>query len=90
MAYADVQIEVPEFGLTKEAPADELYHIGLVYSEGLGVAIDLIAAHKWFALAAARGHREAKFCRQEMADMMCSEDVTKAQRAAREWLKKAN
>jgi len=90
MAYSDVQIELPEFGLTKEAPADELYRVGLVYSEGMGVATDLVAAHKWFNLAAARGHREARVCRQEMADMMSSEEITKAQRAAREWLKQAN
>ncbi|MBI1359078.1 MAG: hypothetical protein GC155_02215 [Alphaproteobacteria bacterium] len=90
MAYADIQLEVPEFGLTREAPADELYRIGLIYSEGMGVAVDIVAAHKWFNLAAARGHRGARVCREEMADMMESQDIIKAQRAAREWMKKAN
>jgi TPR repeat protein len=90
MAYADVKLEAPEALLTKDASADELYRIGLIYSEGMDVAIDLIAAHKFFNLAASRGHREAKLCRQEMADMMCAVDVVKAQRAAREWMKKAN
>ncbi len=90
MAYADIQLEVPEFGLTQEAPADELYRIGLIYSEGMGVVIDVVAAHKWFNLAASRGHRSARICREEMADMMNSQDIIKAQRAAREWLKKAN
>ena len=45
---------------------------------------------KFFNLAATRGHREAKLCRQEMAEMMSSTEVLKAQRAAREWMKKAN
>ncbi|MDP3740059.1 MAG: hypothetical protein Q8R02_21930 [Hyphomonadaceae bacterium] len=90
MAYADVQIEAPEAVLTKDANCDELYRMGLIYSEGMDVAVDLVSAHKWFNLAATRGHREAKLCRQEMAEMMVPEDIIKAQRAAREWMKKAN
>jgi uncharacterized protein len=90
MAYADTQLEAPEAQLTKDASADELYRIGLIYSEGMDVAVDLVAAHKWFNLAATRGHREGKLCRQEMADMMPPADVVKAQKAAREWMKKAN
>jgi TPR repeat protein len=91
MAYADIRIEAPEALLGKEASADELYRVGLIYSEGMDlVAIDLVAAHKWFNLAATRGHRDAKLCRQEMADMMSSSEILKAQRAARDWMKKAN
>jgi hypothetical protein len=90
MAYADTQLEAPEAQLTKDASADELYRIGLIYSEGMDVAVDLVAAHKWFNLAATRGHREGKLCRQEMADMMLPADVVKAQKAAREWMTKAN
>jgi uncharacterized protein len=90
MAYADIEFEVPEFGLTKEASAEELYRVGLIYSEGMGVVADVLAAHKWFNLAASRGHREARICRQEMAEMLSSTDIIKAQRAAREWMKKAN
>lgn len=90
MAYADIQIEKPEAFLTKDAHCDELYRMGLIYSEGMDVAVDLVSAHKWFNLAATRGHREAKLCRQEMAEMMNSDDIVKAQRAAREWMKKAN
>ncbi len=90
MAYADIQIEAPEALLSKDAPAEELYRIGLIYSEGMDVAVDLVAAHKWFNLAALRGYGPARICRQEMAEMMTSEEVLKAQRAAREWMKKAN
>ena len=90
MAYADIQVEAPEALLTKDAPPEELYRIGLIYSEGMDVAVDLVSAHKFFNLAASRGHREAKLCRQEMADMMSAAEIVKAQKAAREWMKKAN
>ena len=90
MAYADIRIESPEACLTKDASAEDLYRVALAYSEGLDVAVDLVSAHKFFNLAATRGHREAKLCRQEMADMMSTAEIQKAQRAAREWMKKAN
>jgi uncharacterized protein len=90
MAYADIQFERPEAALTKDASADDFYRMGLIYSEGMDCAIDLVSAHKFFNLAASRGHREGKLCRQEMADMMPATDIVKAQRAAREWMKKAN
>jgi TPR repeat protein len=90
MAYADIRIEAPEAFITKEASAEDLYRLGLIYSEGLDVAVDLVSAHKYFNLASTRGHREAKLCRQEMAEMMSHAEVLKAQRAAREWMKKAN
>lgn len=90
MAYADITIEAPEAHLTKDAPADELYRLGLIYADGVDVAVDLVAAHKWFNLAASRGHAAAKAWRQEMAEMMAPGDVVKAQRAAREWMKKVN
>ncbi len=90
MAYADIRIEAPEALLTKDASAEDLYRLGLIYSEGLDVNVDLVSAHKYFNLAATRGHREAKLCRQEMAEMMSQAEVLKAQRAAREWMKKAN
>lgn len=90
MAYADIRVESPEAFLTKDASANDLYRVGLMYSEGSEGPIDLISAHKFFNLAATRGHRDAKICRQEMAEMMPHTDVLKAQRAARDWMKKAN
>ncbi len=90
MAYADIRIEAPETFLTKDASANDLYRVALMYSEGSDVAIDLVSATKFFNLAATRGHRDAKICRQEMAEMMTQAEVLKAQRAARDWIKKAN
>ena len=73
--------------LHSESAPEELYQAGLVYATGLNVEIDLIAAHKWFNLAALRGSDEAKIQRAEMADMMSTDEVKQALQSAREWLK---
>lgn len=90
MAYSDAPMTLPCAGLTKDAGHDDLYRVGLAYSTGLGVDTDLVAAHKWFNLAALKGHDAAKLCRKEMADMMSTDEVKQAQRAAREWLNLMN
>ena len=90
MAFADGSMDRPCAGLTVEAAPEELYRMGLVYSTGLGVETDFVAAHKWFNLAALRGFNEAKECRRELSEQMSTDEIAKAQRAAREWLKLAN
>jgi len=92
MAYSDIQIEVePEFGLNADtATGEELYRVGLAYSEGVDCEQDHIAAHKWFNLAVLKGHDDAKICREEMADMLDKEDIKSALAAARAWLQLAN
>ena len=39
----------------RDGRAEALYNLGLAYSTGQGVATDMVAAHKWFNLAAVRG-----------------------------------
>lgn len=90
MAYADTQMAPPEAGLTADADADELYRLGLIYSNGTEVAADYVAAHKWFNLACARGHDGARAAREEMADLLDAREIKKALKAARKWLAKAN
>lgn len=51
-----------------------------------GAEYDLIEAHKWFNLAAARGHEEAGHCRAELSYEMTAREVAEAQRRARMWL----
>jgi TPR repeat protein len=65
---------------------DALYNLGLAYSTGQGVAQDLIAAHKWFNLAALRGSDEAKGWRNQLAGEMQPSQIAQAQKLAREWL----
>lgn len=90
MPYSDAGIELPCAFITDETPADELYRVGLVYAEGIGVDADIVSAHKWFNLAVARGFSNAKEARQEMADKMTSEEIADAQKAAREWMRLMN
>ena len=89
MAYSDLPIQ-PEDTLGVHSNCEDIYRIGLAYAAGIEVETDIVAAHKWFNLAAARGHDEAKRQRQEMADLMSSDEVRLALQAAREWLKLMN
>ncbi len=92
MAYSDMSAEIaPEFGLVADtATGQELYRVGLAYSEGVGADQDLIEAHKWFNLAVMKGSDEAKICRSEIADLLAKDDIKSALVAARAWLKLAN
>ncbi len=64
------------------------FDLGVAYSTGNGgVECDLIEAHKWFNLAASRGHEEAAFCRADISDEMTAREIAEAQRRAREWLR---
>jgi uncharacterized protein len=65
---------------------DALFELGMLYATGRDVVADLVAAHKWFNLAAARGNAAAMKRRVELAREMSGEQVAEAQRLAREWL----
>lgn len=67
--------------------AANCFERGFIYSSGREVEIDLVEAHKWFNIAAARGHSAAAQMRREVAEMMSDSDIGRAQRAARDWLK---
>jgi hypothetical protein len=71
-----------------EGPAagDMLFELGMMYSVGRDVPVDLVAAHKWFNLAAVKGNVEAIRLRREIADQMSESEIAAAQRAARDWL----
>ena len=43
-------------------------------------------AHKWFNLAALRGNEDAKRHRLEIAKEMSRDDISRAQKLAREWI----
>jgi TPR repeat protein len=67
---------------------DALYDLAVAFSTGShGAACDLVEAHKWFNIAAARGHEEAAWCRADVAEEMTAREIAEAQRRAREWLK---
>src|ERR1700759_5114364 len=64
-----------------------LFELGMMYSVGRDVPVDLISAHKWFNLAAVKGNTEAIRLRREVADQMSDAEIAVAQRAARDWLR---
>jgi TPR repeat protein len=79
--------EAPETAGRQE-DADALFVLGTRYSTGRDVEHDLVAAHKWFNLAAMKGHQEARRSRADLASEMSSEQIAEAQRQARAWLAK--
>ena len=68
---------------------DALFELGMMYCSGRGVDHDLVEAHKWFNLAAARGNDDARQYRSEIARELSRADVGEAQRRARAWLGRA-
>lgn len=72
-------------GVVSEA-AGNFFELGLACSVGREGRVDLIEAHKWFNIAAARGDRIAAQHREELATEMSREEIAAALRAAREWI----
>ncbi|HEY6963608.1 MAG TPA: hypothetical protein VI407_00190 [Erythrobacter sp.] len=67
--------------------AGACFDLGVAFSTGSnGADCDLIEAHKWFNLAAARGHEEAAHCRADISEEMTAREIAEAQRRARQWL----
>jgi TPR repeat protein len=74
-----------ETSVAGEMPGN-FFELGLAYSTGREGQVDLIEAHKWFNLAAARGDRTAAQHREELAGEMTRDEIAAALRAAREWV----
>lgn len=85
MARMEISTEKVELGAQTGAP-DALFELGMLYATGRDVAADLVVAHKWFNLAAARGNHTALARRVELAREMSAEQIAEAQKLAREWL----
>lgn len=48
--------------------------------------VNLVAAHKWFNLAALKGRADAIAMRREVAELMSEAEIADAQREARTWM----
>jgi TPR repeat protein len=68
------------------ASGDVLFDLGMLYASGRSGLVDLVAAHKWFNLAAVRGRVDAIRLRREVAEMMSEVEIAIAQREARAWI----
>jgi TPR repeat protein len=69
-----------------DAIQDILFERGLYWASGRAGLVDLVAAHKWFNLAALKGHAEATAMRREVAALMSEAEIVSAQRDARAWM----
>ena len=65
---------------------DVLFERGLYWASGRSGVVNLIAAHKWFNLAALKGCADAIRLRREVAEMMSEAEIATAQREARVWM----
>ena len=68
-----------------EDSAGAFRQLGMMHMTGHTVPVDLVAAHKWFNLAAMRGDQVAVRLRREIAAEMSPSEIAAAQRAARNW-----
>ena len=68
------------------AVPDVLFERGLYWASGRSGVVNLVAAHKWFNLAAVKGRADAIQMRREVAELMTVTEVSTAQREARDWM----
>jgi TPR repeat protein len=68
------------------AQADILLELGLMHATGRDCEIDLVAAHKWFNIAAIKGSPRAAELRSELSGAMSKLEIAQALREAREWM----
>jgi uncharacterized protein len=65
---------------------DVLFERGLYWASGRSGVVNLVAAHKWFNLAALKGRTDAIALRREVAGLMSDAEIAAAQREARDWI----
>lgn len=68
------------------AQADILFELGMMYATGRDCDVDVVAAHKWFNIAAIKGSARAAELRSELSGVMTKADIARALREAREWM----
>ena len=68
------------------AQTDILFELGMMYATGRDCELDVVAAHKWFNIAAIRGSNRAAELRAELSAAMTKPELAQALREAREWM----
>jgi len=68
------------------AQADILFELGMMYATGRDCEPDVVAAHKWFNIAAIKGSERAAELRAELSVSMSKAEIARALREAREWM----
>lgn len=68
------------------AQADIMFELGMMYATGRDCEVDIVAAHKWFNIAAIKGSSHAATLRAELSTSMTKLEIAQALREAREWM----
>jgi hypothetical protein len=79
----DLDVAIP---VEATAIPDVLFERGLYWASGRSGVVNLVAAHKWFNLAALKGRADAIPLRREVAELMSETEIAAAQREARAWM----
>ena len=79
----DIETAIP---VAATAIPDVLFERGLYWASGRSGVVNLVAAHKWFNLAALKGRSDAVAARREVAELMSEIEIAAAQRQARTWI----
>jgi uncharacterized protein len=81
--HIDLDTAIP---VQASAIPDVLFERGLYWASGRSGVVNLVAAHKWFNLAALKGRTDAIPLRREVAELMSEGEIAIAQREARAWI----
>ena len=79
----DLDAAVP---VSETAIQDVLFERGLYWASGRSGVVNLVAAHKWFNLAALKGRPDAIALRREIAAQMSESEIAAALSEARAWM----
>jgi len=72
--------------IMETAIQDVLFDRGLYWASGRSGVVNLVAAHKWFNLAALKGRSDAIALRREVAEQMNESEIAAALSEARAWM----
>ena len=72
--------------VAETAIPDALFERGLYWASGRSGVVNLVAAHKWFNLAALKGRPDAIALRREVAEQMSESEIAAALGEARAWM----
>ncbi len=72
--------------VAETAIRDVLFERGLYWASGRSGVVNLVAAHKWFNLAALKGRSDAIALRREVAEQMSESEIAAALSEARAWM----
>lgn len=80
------RFEMHDVGIGANARTEILFELGMMYATGRDCDVDLVAAHKWFNIAAIKGSARAAELRAELSATMTKPEIARALREAREWM----